>query len=263
MANSAPDALIDSHCHLDLPAFSGDFEAVLSRAHDAKVSRFHIPGTTAERWEPLMRLAARDDIDVSLGLHPYFLSITTLDELNQSLRHLELMLQRRPRGVVAVGECGLDTVIDVDEQLQNDIFAAHVTLAKEYGFPLVIHARKAHHLIQQQLAAQSFEHGGVIHAFNGSFEVAKQYVDRNFILGVGGTITYPRANKTRRAIQAIGLKHIVLETDSPDMPMMGFQGQRNMPERLPIVAQVLSELLNVDAVEVAAVTSANYLRMFH
>ncbi|MDM7859763.1 TatD family hydrolase [Alteromonas sp. ASW11-36] len=263
MANTAPYALIDSHCHLDLSAFAHDFNAVVASAKSLGVTRFHIPGTTAKRWQPLTHLAARDDIDVSLGLHPYFLSEQPKSQLERSLDELDTQLDKHLPGVVAVGECGLDTVIDVDLQLQETIFARQLDLAKQHRYPLVLHARKSHHLIHQHLSAQRFAHGGVIHAFSGSVDVAKQYVDRNFVLGIGGTITYPRGYRTREAVKAVGLAHVVLETDSPDMPINGYQGQRNTPERLPLVMHTLAELFDIEPAEVARVTSANYLRLFH
>jgi TatD DNase family protein len=107
-----------------------------------------------------------------------------------------------------------------------------------------------------------FSHGGLIHAFSGSAEVAKTYLDLGFLLGVGGTITYPRAKKTRATIKNIPLEYLMLETDSPDMPLNHFQGQRNTPSQLPLVAEALGELKDVSVDTVKEQTTLNYRHLF-
>ena len=103
----------------------------------------------------------------------------------------------------------------------------------------------------------------MIHAFSGSYEVAQQYVELGFYLGIGGSITYERAQKTRAAAAKIPLAFLVLETDAPDMPLHGKQGQRNSPEYLPQIAQVLADLRGITIEEVAAATCCNAQRLFH
>ncbi len=265
MADTAADALapsmIDSHCHLDLDDFADDRQLVLDRAQQLGVSRFHIPGTTAKRWSALLELAKQPTIDVSLGLHPYFLAEFDDVSLEEQMTELTQLFDAYHQDIFAVGECGLDAVISADLGQQNHVFEAMIALAKHYHKPLILHARKTHHHIHQLFNQQQFVGRGIIHAFSGSKEVAKSYVERGFLLGIGGTITYPRANKTRQAIEFVGLEHLVLETDSPDMPVAGFQGQRNTPERLPIIAKALADLLGTDVATVAARTTENYLSL--
>lgn len=265
MADSTPDALaiavVDSHCHLDLDDFDADRQAVVASARNAGVTRIHVPGTTATRWSGLLSLAEQAVFDVSLGLHPYFLEEHHASQLDSQIEQLQQLFHAHRDAIFAVGECGLDAVVPVDMALQQRVFADMISLAKDFSKPLILHARKTHHLIHQLLNQQGFQGRGIIHAFSGSKDVAERYIERGFLLGIGGTITYPRANKTRQAIQHVGLEHLVLETDSPDMPLMGFQGQRNTPERLPLVADCLAELLGTDTRTVANATTQNYLSL--
>ena len=106
------------------------------------------------------------------------------------------------------------------------------------------------------------EFGGTIHAFSGSLQDAEKYINLGFKLGCGGTISYDRANKTRKVFEQIDLKHIVLETDAPDMPLHGYQGQRNEPSRIANIAAILAELRQLDVEEVAKVTAQNTRDVF-
>ena len=89
---------------------------------------------------------------------------------------------------------------------------------------------------------QKFTNGGVIHGFSGSEQQALEWIRLGFYIGVGGTITYPRAQKTRTTVARLPLEWVVLETDAPDMPLSGYQGQANSPLQLPLVAQALAQL---------------------
>ena len=253
--------MIDSHCHLDLDAFDHDRQQVIERANRADVTRIHIPGTEYCRWPRLLELAQADSIDVSLGLHPYFLAKHSKSDLLLQLEELAKLLKTQKSHVFAVGECGLDAVIDVDFQLQKEVFSRQITLAQAHGLPLIVHARKSHHHIIQCLNDCEFSGRGIIHAFSGSVELAKQYTERGWLLGIGGTITYPRGEKTRKTLQQIGIEHLVLETDAPDMPLFGLQGQRNTPANIPKIAEVLAQTLGLTLNEVATQTSKNYLSL--
>ena len=104
--------------------------------------------------------------------------------------------------------------------------------------------------------------GGVIHAFSGSKQQAEQYLALGFKLGIGGTVTYERANKLRKLVAALPLSSFLLETDSPDMPLCGYQGQRNLPERVVDVAKVIAQLHACSLDEVARETTNNTRSLF-
>jgi TatD DNase family protein len=165
----------------------------------------------------------------------------------------------------AIGETGLDGHIPVDMNVQKQVLHAHLDIADSFGLPVILHHRKSHHLLFEALKASSFEGRGVIHAFSGSTDVAKRYIDRGFCLGIGGTITYERAKKTKDTVTYLlrhHPEHILLETDAPDMPMSGRQGQPNMPHYLKDVVAALSGLSDIEPDEINAITSANYARLF-
>lgn len=254
--------MIDSHCHLDLDAFADDVGQVLAESRQAGVTRFLVPGTTPAGWRRQEQLARDNpDIDIAYGLHPYFLSQDETRDAAQ-LSALEARLCDAPTSLVAVGETGLDGVIDLSLARQQRILNAHLGLAKDAGLPVVLHHRKTHHLLLKAFKQTGYDGGGVIHAFSGNAEVAKAYVDRGFLLGVGGTVTYSRGSKTRDAIKEVGLAHVVLETDAPDMPMSGRQGKRNSPALLGDVVSTLMTLYNLPEATISQQTSDNYYRHF-
>lgn len=251
--------MIDSHCHLDFDTFSDDVDEVLIRARQAGVSHFLIPGTTPSGWQRQEQLSRKhSDVDVAYGLHPYFLHADNHLQLEALSGHLNTCGVRP----VAIGEIGLDATVDIPEKEQVAVLDKQLEIAKDAGLPVILHHRKTHHLLLERLKALKFENGGVIHAFSGSQQVAQDYIERGFLLGVGGTVTYKRAQKTRDTFRNVPLNTLLLETDSPDMPMSGRQGKRNEPAFLRQVLLTLSELREEDEQRLIDVTSANYSRLF-
>jgi TatD DNase family protein len=102
----------------------------------------------------------------------------------------------------------------------------------------------------------------VAHSFSGSLDQARRLVDLGFLLGVGGPVTYPRARRLRAVVAEMPLETLLLETDAPDQPLCGHQGQRNEPARVAEVLAVVAELRDEDPEEVARVTSANAAGLF-
>lgn len=249
--------LFDSHCHLDFADFDRDRLQVLERAASNGVGYICIPATRRSQWPSLLRPAPIHQpiqIVLALGLHPYFLAdhrITDLELLDQELR-------QRSCNVVAIGETGLDFVVCHDDrEKQLSLFAGHVQLACRHQLPLIIHGRKSHDQILQVLRRLRPTRGGIIHAYSGSEQQAREYLKLGFKLGFGGGITYPRARKTRQLASTLPLESIVLETDAPDMPLNGHQGKRNEPEQVLQVAKCLASLRGLSLAEVTGTTSEN------
>lgn len=252
MKNTNPNSfpLFDTHCHLDFAAFADDFSAHLQAANESGVMRFLAPATGPENWQRLQQLSAEyPTLFIALGFHPYFLSHSVLDDIDK----LDRQLAQRPSQCVAVGECGLDFAIPTCATLQESFLLAQIELAQQYQLPLILHCRKAHNRLLQLLKQARFAYGGVLHGFSGSYQQAMQFVDLGFKIGVGGTITYPRANKTRTAIAQLPLDALVLETDAPDMPLMGYQGEINHPKRVSQIFDVLLQLRSEDKQTVAKI----------
>ncbi|MGE4069558.1 MAG: TatD family hydrolase [Lysobacterales bacterium] len=249
--------LIDSHCHLDASEFDADRAVVLARARAAGVVAQIIPAVTAASFDQLALLtAAEADLHAAYGLHPMFLS-------EHRPEHLRSVRERLASGAaVAVGECGLDFFVeDLDPDLQRDYFLAQVELAREFQLPLVLHARRA---VEEVIATLRRVGGvsGVVHSYSGSEEQARQLWKLGFCLGIGGPITFDRAQRLRRIVASMPIEYLLLETDAPDQPDQWHRGQRNEPAHLPAVAATIAELRGVSVDEIAQATSANARRVF-
>ncbi|EEY6116445.1 metal-dependent hydrolase [Escherichia coli] len=252
---------IDTHCHFDFPPFSGDEEASLQRAAQAGVGKIIVPATEAANFARVLALAENyQPLYAALGLHPGMLkkhSDVSLDQLQQAL-------ERRPAKVVAVGEIGLDLFGD-DPQFERQqwFLDEQLKLAKRYDLPVILHSRRTHDKLAMHLKRHDLSRTGVVHGFSGSLQQAERFVQLGYKIGVGGTITYPRASKTRVVIAKLPLASLLLETDAPDMPLNGFQGQPNRPEQAARVFDVLCELRPEPEDEIAEVLLNNTYAVFN
>ncbi len=257
--------LFDSHCHFDFDTF-GDAEhrkALWQECRQKGINRLLIPGIAPNQWGVAYSITeALEDIYMAVGVHPWWLESIDGDSISEELLNTVKYYLAQP-ACLAVGECGLDAVINTDFSKQLSIFEQQIELACEVSLPLIIHVRKTHNETLRLLSRYRPKAGGVIHAFSGSAELAKQYWNLGFYLGIGGGITYPRANKTRTAVQEVPLESLLLETDAPDMPLYGFQGQANSPLHLLDIAQVLAELRQEPIARICELTSANANRLFN
>lgn len=241
--------LIDSHCHLDFDCFDHDRKLVIERCADLSIHTLVIPGTQASSWQKIIELSQQyKALKPALGLHPYFLAQYQANDLSRLSEYLQTYRDQ----IVALGEIGLDKAIDVDVNLQMQVFKSQLAIASDFNLPVIVHHRQSHNEIIQTLKQCRFSGGGIIHAFSGSLHEALTYQGMGFKLGIGGLITYARAHKTRQVVGKLPLELLVLETDAPDMPLAGKQGQRNTPENLPLILAELSELRTESQDEIAA-----------
>jgi len=248
--------LTDTHCHLDVAAFDNDRDTVLDRARTAGVTRIVVPGITAAGWERLLALCASEaGLYPALGLHPLFLD----HHQPADLQTLETAIARH--APVAMGEIGLDFYLPaVDRERQTTLFEAQLHIAREASLPVLLHIRKAHD-DTLALLRKARVCGGICHAFNGSLQQARQYIELGFKLGFGGMLTYERSHRLHRLARELPLESMVLETDAPDMPPASHHGRRNSPEYLPEVLQALANLRDEDADTIAAQTTANAIEL--
>ncbi len=218
----------------------------MRQAVEAGVEVIVVPGVRADDWDKLLQLCRQHQqltteaprLLPALGLHPCFVS----DHQQQHLIRLEeLLRQQLP---IALGELGLDFWSpSAEPERQFELLQQQLEIAHAYRLPVLLHARKCHDQLIQLLRRMRFEQGGIVHAFSGSRQQAEQYLALGFKLGIGGAVTYPRAQRLRRTVKELGAEAWVLETDAPDMPLCGKQGQVNRPDYLPDVFQVMVELL--------------------
>ncbi|QBY05159.1 TatD family deoxyribonuclease [Thalassotalea sp. HSM 43] len=241
----------DSHCHLDFREFDDIRDDLMFQCQQLGIKRFIVPGITRKRWSRVLGLAQRyQGITPCLGLHPWWIEKATEQDL-WLLQELAV-----EHNIAAIGEIGIDGAVEHLEK-QQEYFAAQLAIAKQLNLPVIVHHRKSHHLIMPHLQRTGLEKAGIVHAFSGNYQQAKAYIDLGFKLGIGGTITYDRAAKTRDAVSKIPLQHIVLETDAPAMPLQGFQGLDNSPKYLPKVFEQLLSLRSESAEVIAEQIEAN------
>lgn len=254
--------LIDSHCHLDFPAFDHDRAAVIARSQALGVKKMIVAGVTRQHWPRLWQtLELSAGLYGALGLHPYFLAEHQDDDI-QALRAQLTDYANHPK-LCAVGEIGLDFFLkDLDRERQINVFEQQLTLAAEFDLPVIIHARRANAQVSACLKQAGLPRAGIIHAFSGSYEEAMEYIKLGFLLGFGGAATWPRATRLQSVLSRLPIEHIVLETDSPDMPPEWIAGQRNSPEQLPQICQHLAQIHGVSSQAFAAHTSRNVQRLF-
>ncbi len=251
--------LFDSHCHLDSPKFDKDREDLLLLAQRIGVKGIVLAATTKESWRRIRQLTAlHQGIYTALGLHPYFINGHTAADL----RSLELAVETPP--IVAVGEIGLDFCSqEFDRNKQIILFHAQIQIANAAKLPVVLHVRKAHDEVLKHLRISSFQWGGTVHAFSGSAEQAKRYIDMGFVLGFGGAMTYQRAAKLRTLATNLPLSSIVLETDAPDMRPSTCHSERNTPIHLLDNFRVLCELRAEPPSQIAEQTTQNAMKIFN
>ena len=251
--------LTDTHIHLDLKEYADDLPQVLMRSESQGVRRWIVPAISSANWARLPVLHQQyPNLYYAFGLHPWFLA----NETDQALIELELLLQPRPAGLVAIGECGLDGAIDVPMSLQITMLEKQLALASQYELPVILHCRKAHNELLRIVKQFILPRGGVWHAFSGSRQQAEQFIELGFMLGIGGVITYPRAEKTRKAVAKLPIESLLLETDGPTMPLFQRQGARNEPAYIPEVLAELSVLRQIPPDVLGDAIERNVEKMF-
>ncbi|SDO79836.1 TatD family hydrolase [Pseudomonas jinjuensis] len=254
--------LIDTHNHLDCADFAEDRQAVLQRSRALGVERQVLLGVFRENWEDVWHLVETEpDLYAALGLHPIYLA----RHRQEHLADLRAWLQRlagHPK-LCAVGEIGLDYYVEgLDRDEQQQVFEAQLQAAIDFELPVLLHVRRAHAPMIATLKRYRPKRQGIVHAFTGSREEAREYLKLGFRLGLGGAPTWPQANRLHKVVPEIPLEAIVLETDSPDMAPAMHPYQRNSPEFLPDICAAVAELKGTSPEELAAATTRNAMELF-
>ncbi len=254
--------LIDTHTHLDFPDFDADRAAVLARCRGLGVERLVVLGVHQANWQRLWDLVEREDgLYAAFGLHPVYLAEHRPEHLVELRDWLERLAGNGK--LCALGEFGLDWYVeDLDRQRQQALFEAQLALACEFGLPSLLHVRRAHAAAIATLKRYRPARGGIVHAFSGSLEEAREYRKLGFHVGLGGAATWPQASRLRRVVAGLPLESIVLETDAPDMTPGMHAGQRNSPEYLPDICRELAGLRGSSAAALAEASSRNACALF-
>ncbi|MDX2369807.1 MAG: TatD family hydrolase [Colwellia sp.] len=286
----------DSHCHLDFTEFQHKRSQLLSQCQQNNINRIIVPSVNPEHWQRVLSLPAQAhstqgnstvNISCCLGIHPWFLILQDNSLNKESAKNIDLAFNEQQltqavikhsntnsyNNIVAIGECGIDVfkakknteseqALTNNLNLQQAFFEMQLHIAKKYNLPVVIHHCQSHQLILPLLKKIKLSRSGVIHAFSGSYQQAKAYVDLGFKLGIGGTITYARSKKTINAVKRLPLSSLLLETDAPAMPPFGRQGLINTPLNLLTVFKALCIIRNEPEEVIAKQIECNIEQLF-
>lgn len=267
---NVPPMLVDSHCHLDLDDFDADRDAVVDRARAAGVRLIVNPGIDLPHCRQALAWADQyPEVYAAVGIHPNSsadFTAATLDELRTLARH--------PK-VVAIGEIGLDYYWQkVDPAQQTFALRAQLGLAAELGLPVIIHSRESNADVATLLAAwvqsDEFRHSplaarplvGVLHAFSGDLTLAQAAYTWNFVLSLGGPVTFKNARNLHTLVSQLRLDRLMLETDAPYLTPHPHRGARNEPAHVALVCNTIAELCGLTPAAVAEQTSTVALRFF-
>lgn len=251
--------IIDTHIHLDGEEFAADLDEVVARAKQAGVGKMLLPAIDANTTDAVETLSNRlkGYAYPMIGLHP--------EEVRNDWREvLGLLRPRVGAPFVAIGEVGLDFYWSREyEQEQMEAFEEQVKWSIETRLPLMIHCRKAQNeMVTIMRRYKNDLPGGVFHCFTGNEIEAAQLLDfRNFVIGIGGVLTFKKSNLPR-VLPTIPLSRIVLETDAPYMAPVPMRGKRNESSFLGYVVEKMAEVYQIDPKEVRQQTTANACRVF-
>ncbi|WP_420235242.1 TatD family hydrolase [Pseudomonas sp. ABY48] len=255
--------LIDTHTHLDFPDFDADRPALLAESRALGVRQMVVLGVYRDNWQRVWDLVQSDpDLHAALGLHPVYLDQHRPDDVARLHEWLSRLAGHRQ--LCAVGEIGLDYYVPtLDRERQQALFDAQLQLAVEFELPALIHVRRSHAAVIATLKRIGPKRAGIIHAFAGSFEEAREYIKLGFKLGLGGAATWPQALRMHRVLAKLPLDAVVLETDSPDMAPAMFPGQRNSPTHLPAICEALAGIMGISPERLAEASTLNARALFN
>ena len=252
--------LTDTHTHLYSSDFDADRTELIETAIKGGIKRFFLPGISSESISAMLQVEKQfaDNCFAMMGLHPCSVDASYQDELQVVKQWLS------KRKFAAIGEIGIDLYWDktfIDQQ--QSAFRAQIQLAKEYKLPYVIHCRNSFNEVMEIVS--EFKNDAlkaIFHCFSGNVEQAEEVIAAgDFKLGIGGVVTFKNSGLDK-VVEAIDLKHLVLETDAPYLAPMPYRGKRNQPDYLLLVAQKIAAIKNISIEEVAAVTTQNSVEVF-
>ncbi|MBT9176304.1 MAG: putative metal-dependent hydrolase YcfH [Firmicutes bacterium] len=251
--------LVDTHAHLNDPAFTADLPEVLARATKAGVRKIVVVGHNMATSRQAVALALQsDDCYATVGVHPH----DAPEVVEETLAGLASLLGQTR--VVALGEIGLDYHWNTwPKEVAQRAFRAQIALAKSLDKPFVVHNRDAHADVLALLKEQApYHHGFVMHCFSGSLEVARECMRLGGYISVAGPVTFKSAHRLHDVAKQVPLERLLIETDCPYLAPDPHRGQRNEPAFLVSIARAIAFRRGLDVTRVAEVTCANAQRLF-
>lgn len=251
---------VDSHCHLDFPDFAADLDGVVGRAAAAGVTTLLTICTHLSRLAAVLAVADRfANVFATVGVHPHEVAgegVADVDRL--------VALARHPK-VVGFGETGLDFHYDRSPRdRQEASFRVHIAAARQTGLPVVIHTRSADArtmaILAEEMARGPFT--GVLHCFSGDDALARAAIGLGLLISFSGIVTFRKAEALRATAALLPAASLLVETDAPYLAPEPHRGKRNEPAFTAVTGARLAALRGTSAAELAAVTSANFHRLF-
>lgn len=252
--------LVDSHCHLDFPDFSGEMDALVARAAAVGVTRM-VTICTRLRQEPQVRAIAEahGGIFYAAGTHPMQVAEEPMARIEELVA-----LAAHPK-FVGIGETGLDYHYTAESAaVQAESLRIHCEAARQTGLPLIIHARDADEdigrILSQEHAAGAFS--CVMHCFTSGAALAETALGLGFYLSISGIATFRSAGDLREIFAAAPVERLLVETDSPYLAPLPHRGRRNEPAYVAETARAMAEVVGMNPADFAAQTTANFDRLF-
>ena len=251
--------LIDTHVHLNADQYDEDLQPVIDRALEAGVDRMIVVGFDEKTITRTMELIEQYDFIYGvIGWHP----VDAIDFTEDNYNWIKELATHDK--IVAIGEMGLDYHWDKSpKDVQKSVFRRQIALAKELKKPIVIHNREATQdvvdILKEENAA---EVGGVMHSFSGSKEICDEILKLNFIISLGGPVTFKNAKQPKEVAQHVPLDKLIVETDAPYLTPHPYRGKRNEPAYVKLVAEQIAELRGISYEALAAATTQNAEKLF-
>ena len=250
---------IDTHVHLNADQYDEDLQEVIHRALEANVEKMVVIGFDRKTIERAMKLADEYEfIYAVIGWHP----VDAIDCTDEDLKWIE-QLAAHPK-VVGIGETGLDYYWDKSpKDVQEYWFRKQIQLAQKLNLPIIIHNRDATgdvvRILREENAASV---GGIMHCYGGSVETARECIAMNFMISLGGPVTFKNARQPKEVAKEIPLEYLLIETDAPYLAPHPYRGKRNESAFVVQVMKTLATAYGVSEEEVAKVTNQNVERVF-
>ena len=251
--------IFDTHAHYDDEAFNEDRDELLMSLNGQGIEAVVNIGASIQTTKNTLELMKKYPfVYGAAGVHP-----SETAELNEELMDWLKEAAKAPK-VVAVGEIGLDYYWEEPEHaVQKKWFVRQLELARELKLPVVIHSRDAaRDTLDIMKAERSGEIGGVIHCFSYGTEMAREYLNMGFYLGIGGVATFNNAKKVKEVVAYAPIESIVLETDCPYLAPVPNRGKRNSSLNLPYVVKAVSEIKALPPEQVIEITNRNAKKLY-
>lgn len=251
--------IFETHAHYDDDAFDEDRDVLLAGMSEQGIGRIVNIGADMKSSANSVALAEKYSyVYAAVGVHPSDVEGITEKDMEQ------LITWAAMDKVVAIGEIGLDYHYEEPaRELQKKWFCRQMEIARKVGLPIVVHSRDAaKDTLDTMLEMEAGNIGGVIHCYSYTKEFAREFLNLDYYIGIGGVLTFSNAKKLKEAAEYIPMDHIVLETDSPYLAPVPNRGKRNSSLNLPYVVQALAEIKGMTAQEIEDITWDNAMRLY-